>query len=241
MKKKNGFVFVETMIVVVILIVSLLVIYSSYMGLISNERRLSRYDDPAFIYKTYSIAKFLLEMKDEEGNVIIGNKITEEYKSEEKNEEDKSEEKNDLIYISINDNDLFYGEVQNNDLQNMGNSNRKNFFSKLYNDLNVQTILIVRKNQILNEIDENKISSDLYKYLKSIDVSDGDENEAYIVVMYAERVDGSSCDPNQILKEDKEDDEKENKNEMIQRLNKRESTCTFYYSSLKLTEEIVNG
>lgn len=241
MKKKNGFVFVETMIVVVILIVSLLVIYSSYMGLISNERRLSRYDDPAFIYKTYSIAKFLLEMKDEEGNVIIGNKINEEYKSEEKNEEDKSEEKNDLIYISINDNDLFYGEVQNNDLQNIGNSNRKNFFSKLYNDLNVQTILIVRKNQILNEIDENKISSDLYKYLKSIDVSDGDENEAYIVVMYAERVDGSSCDPNQILKEDKEDDEKENKNEMIQRLNKRESTCTFYYSSLKLTEEIVNG
>ena len=222
MKKKNGFVFVETMIVVVILIVSLLVIYSSYMGLISNERRLSRYDDPAFIYKTYSIAKFLLEMKDEEGNVIIGNKITEEY---------KSEEKNDLIYISINDNDLFYGEVQNNDLQNMGNSNRKNFFSKLYNDLNVQTILIVRKNQILNEIDENKISSDLYKYLKSIDVSDGDENEAYIVVMYAERVDGSSCDPNQIL---------DKNNEKIG-LNKRESTCTFYYSSLKLTEEIVNG
>ena len=70
MKKKNGFVFVETMIVVVILIVSLLVIYSSYMGLISNERRLSRYDDPAFIYKTYSIAKFLLEMKDEEGNEL---------------------------------------------------------------------------------------------------------------------------------------------------------------------------
>ena len=222
MKKKNGFVFVETMIVVVILIVSLLVIYSSYMGLISNERRLSRYDDPAFIYKTYSIAKFLLEMKDEEGNVIIGNKITEEY---------KSEEKNDLIYISINDNDLFYGEVQNNDLQNMGNSNRQNFFSKLYNDLNVQTILIVRKNQILNEIDENKISSDLYKYLKSIDVSYGDENEAYIVVMYAERVDGSSCDPNQIL---------DKNNEKIG-LNKRESTCTFYYSSLKLTEEIVNG
>ncbi len=226
MKKKNGFVFVETMIVVVVLIVSLLVIYSSYMGLISNERRLSRYDDPAFIYKTYSIAKFLLEMKDEEGNVIIGNKIS---------------EKDDLIYISINDNDLFYGEVQNNDLQNKGNSDRKNFFSRLYNDLNVQTILIVRKKQISNEI-ENKISSDLYKYLKSIDTSSDGDDQAYIIVMYAERVDGSSCDPNQILMENGDDKKFENKNEMIQSLNKRESACTFYYSSLKLlTEKVLSN
>ena len=62
MKNKKGFVFVETMVVTVILITSLLLIYSSYTAMSSNEKRRNRYDDPVYIYRTYNIAKFLNEL-----------------------------------------------------------------------------------------------------------------------------------------------------------------------------------
>ena len=77
MKKKNGFMFIETMIVIVVVLVSLLFIYSSYVSLRSLERKRVRYDDPAFIYRTYAIGQFLLSIKDENSNVVIDNMMHE--------------------------------------------------------------------------------------------------------------------------------------------------------------------
>lgn len=229
MKKKNGFIFIETMIVVVVLLASLLLIYSSYMGLVSNNRRMARYDDPEFIYKTYSVGKFLLDLKDENGSSIISNKIKEQnniIKQIESGNKDNS--KSPIVYISINDNDLFYDtpSVDNNS----GNKTRKDFFSILYNSLNIQTIILLNKKQITSseegvKINESEISSDLYKYLMSIDVSDDKEDQTYLVVMYAEKVNGSSCDVNRLLNNDQE-------KELI----KRESACTYYYANLKVQE-----
>lgn len=229
MKKKNGFIFIETMIVVVVLLASLLLIYSSYMGLVSNNRRMARYDDPEFIYKTYSVGKFLLDLKDENGSSIIANKIKEQnniIKQIESGNKDNS--KSPIVYISINDNDLFYDtpSVDNNS----GNKTRKDFFSILYNSLNIQTIILLNKKQITSseegvKINESEISSDLYKYLMSIDVSDDKEDSTYLVVMYAEKVNGSSCDVNRLLNNDQE-------KELI----KRESACTYYYANLKVQE-----
>lgn len=232
MKKKNGFIFIETMIVVVVLLASLLLIYSSYMGLISNNRRMARYDDPQFIYKTYSVGKFLLDLKDENGSSIIGNKIKEQNaiinQRESGNIKNEDKNKSPIVYISINDNDLFYDSSSSDN--NSGNETRKDFFSTLYNSLNIQTIILVNKKQITSskegvKINESEISSDLYKYLMSIDVSNDKDDQSYLVVMYAEKVNGTTCDVNKLLN-----------GVEVKDLMERESACTYYYANLKVQE-----
>ena len=231
MKKKNGFIFIETMIVVVVLLASLLLIYSSYMGLISNNRRIARYD-PQFIYKTYSVGKFLLDLKDENGSSIIGNKIKEQNaiinQRESGNIKNEDKNKSPIVYISINDNDLFYDSSSSDN--NSGNETRKDFFSTLYNSLNIQTIILVNKKQITSskegvKINESEISSDLYKYLMSIDVSNDKDDQSYLVVMYAEKVNGTTCDVNKLLN-----------GVEVKNLMERESACTYYYANLKVQE-----
>ena len=59
----------------------------------------------------------------------------------------------------------------------------------------------------------------------SIDVSGDKEDQTYLIVMYAEKVNGSSCDVNRLLNNDQE-------KELI----KRESACTYYYANLKVQE-----
>lgn len=51
MKKKNGFVFVETMITVVILSTALLVLYSLFSNVLLKEKRRAYYDDPLYLYR----------------------------------------------------------------------------------------------------------------------------------------------------------------------------------------------
>lgn len=59
MKNKKGFVFVETIITVVVLTTSLLYLYSSYSSIINNEEERLYYDNPAYIYKTNYVRNFL--------------------------------------------------------------------------------------------------------------------------------------------------------------------------------------
>ena len=174
MKNKNGFVFVETMIVVVVLVTALLIIYSSYTGLITIERRRVRYDDPAFIYKTKAISDFLNSLYDEDGNVILRNKI--------KQQDSK------FIVISTEDIELF-GDL---------NSNRQNFFSSMYSAFNVHSIILINKKQIEN-LKKEEISTDFYNYVRSIDTSEDGEDQFYFIVMYAEKVNGDACNANELI------------------------------------------
>ena len=57
-KKKKGFVFVETLIVVAVLTASLLMLYSTYSALIRKEKTRIQYNDSAYLYRTYYLAKF---------------------------------------------------------------------------------------------------------------------------------------------------------------------------------------
>lgn len=57
--KKNGFAFVEIIITVVVLCTSLLILYSTYSAILSDENTRLYYDDPAFIYKTNYVKGFL--------------------------------------------------------------------------------------------------------------------------------------------------------------------------------------
>lgn len=214
MKKKNGFVFVETMIVVVVLVSILLIIYSSYANLISLEKRQARYDDPLFIYRTYAIGEFLVSLEDENKNSIIGNKIA-EFKSE--NLEIEGNNTN-FVIISPSDQDL-YNESQDE----IQGEQKQAFFSSMYNNFNVQTIILITKSK-LKDLKENEVSSDFYRYLKTIDTSTTDDDQIYIAVMYAEKVNGDACDPNSFY------DNTEN-------TENTENSCTFYYSNLKIEKE----
>lgn len=59
MKKKKGFVFVETLVVTAILTISLLASYSTYSALIIKEKGRISYNDSVYLYRTYYLEKFL--------------------------------------------------------------------------------------------------------------------------------------------------------------------------------------
>lgn len=58
MKKKKGFVFVETLVVVAVLTTSLLMLYSTYSAVIQKEKTRIKYNDSVYLYRTYYIEKF---------------------------------------------------------------------------------------------------------------------------------------------------------------------------------------
>jgi len=59
MKRKNGFVFIETMVTVVILAAALLTVYSLFNNILIKERRRSYYDDPIYVYRANYITQML--------------------------------------------------------------------------------------------------------------------------------------------------------------------------------------
>ncbi|MBE6161780.1 MAG: hypothetical protein E7158_06145 [Firmicutes bacterium] len=208
MKKKNGFVFVETMIVIVTVLASLLMIYSAYVSLIRAERKRVRYDDPAFIYKTYAVGKFLLSFYDDNGNSIVGNKIKEIL---------DTNKKYSYVNISVNDADLFSSGYGN------GNEKRKSFFSQMYNELHIQNIFLTSKDGIKDIKNNEKseiIPNNFRKYISTIDTAN-DIYDYYIVVEYAEKRNGKECSPNQLAAGTFGE-------------TKSESSCTFFYSNLNI-------
>jgi len=57
--KKNGFVFVETIVAVVVLTSSLLLLYSTFNDVLRMEKTRVYYDDISFIYRTYYLKETL--------------------------------------------------------------------------------------------------------------------------------------------------------------------------------------
>ncbi len=57
--KKNGFVFVETLVVVAIVSVAIISLYIIYIRVLSEERRRSNYDETEYQYYGYHIANYL--------------------------------------------------------------------------------------------------------------------------------------------------------------------------------------
>lgn len=63
MKKKNGFVFIETLIVVAVLTASLLMVYSTYSAIIMKEKTRVKYNDSVYLYRTYYLEKFFTNFR----------------------------------------------------------------------------------------------------------------------------------------------------------------------------------
>ncbi|MEG0977451.1 MAG: hypothetical protein RSF02_02735, partial [Bacilli bacterium] len=58
---KKGFIFIETVVTVVVLSTSLLLLYSSYSNTIYKEKDKIYYDDLSYIYRTNYIKNFLTQ------------------------------------------------------------------------------------------------------------------------------------------------------------------------------------
>lgn len=66
MNKKNGFVFVETIIIIVILVLGLVAVYVSLSSVLSNENRRATYNDAAYTYRTYYLEDYLTSLNIED-------------------------------------------------------------------------------------------------------------------------------------------------------------------------------
>ena len=58
MKNNKGFVFIETIITIVILTAALLYIYSNFTNILIKEKTRVHYDDVAYIYRTHFIKEY---------------------------------------------------------------------------------------------------------------------------------------------------------------------------------------
>ena len=76
-ENKKGFIFIETIITVVVLITTLVFLYSSYSSVVTVERKRLYHDDIAYIYKTKYIADVLKETINEtKFNDAVNNSFT---------------------------------------------------------------------------------------------------------------------------------------------------------------------
>lgn len=169
MKKKNrGFVFIETIITVVVLSTSLLYLYSSYSSIISREETRLYYDDPAYIYRTNYVRRFLESYTDIE-------RI-------------KSYAFDNSYVITIGPSfDSMFTDAQLTD--NMGSS-----MENMFNNFNINQMLLVDSN-FLNDCDGsdddsskcqtsmNNLSYSINSYLRALNEI---EYSYYLVVEYSE-------------------------------------------------------
>lgn len=165
---KKGFVFIETIVVTCVLLASLMVIYALYVTTLNNENRRLKYDDPAKLYETYYVKKYL----DSFDLSILKNKI-------------KNGSFFEVIYQGRSD--IFGKSYVEESL----------FFDNMWRKLHIENIyflpsdvsrIIQCNNSSLATICTN---NNLVTYLKSID--NGEANTYFMVVEYAMARNGGNC------------------------------------------------
>ena len=176
---KKGFVFIETIITVVVLSTSLIMLYNTYSSSIYNEKERLNYDDVGYIYRTNQIRNFLEENTDIDAIKSYAFQGT--Y----------------VVTIGSGFDSMFTTEQ----IENGAKSNLEIIMSSL----NVHQMLLVSSDYILNCYDEslickfssNNLSYGLQNYLKSLNDASYDY---YLVVEYAEKVNDigqiEKCIPN---------------------------------------------
>lgn len=159
MKKKNmGFILLETLIVSVFIISTLVYLYIQFINLKQNYDISFRYDTIPGLYNAKNIEKMINEKY---GYSVFINNVN----------------KNNNNYIELfNDNkcNLIYF------------SNNQNYCNKLMENIDAKTVLFTNKN--INDINNkfktnNPYSNDFYLYIKSINQVSNDESY-YIIIEY---------------------------------------------------------
>ncbi len=198
MLKKNGFVFVETMIVTCVLLTSLMIVYGLYVSSLNTESRYTRYDDPVKLYESYYLSKYfqsfdfrylIQNIKDNcsySDQKICSNESTCIW-----NTTRRACEKSyryELIWQGRSD--IF------------GNSYAKesHFFDFLWSSLHIKNIYLITSDissvtqctgDAYNKYQALCDNSSLMNYLNSLD--NGNSNEYYMIFEFETKRDGTSC------------------------------------------------
>lgn len=171
MQDKKGFVFVETIIVTAILLASLMLVYSLFVSSKNEESKRLRYDDPAKLYETFYLKQYF-------ESFALSN-----------------------VTSRIN-NAMPYQFIYRGQSEVFGDSYvaEKLFFSKLWEDLGVASILVVPYDltEILTcngraaDLCSNK---NLLAYLNTLDSSDIENptGKYRLIVEYTARANGCRC------------------------------------------------
>ena len=165
----KGFMFIETIVMVVILSVGLLVLYSSYNNSIAFEKTRLSYDDTPYIYRTFYITKFLQE------NTDINSSL------------DELLEEKAIRIIGTETSELF------------DDTETENKFKGIKSKFHFYKILLVSsdiRNNDNNQFIDLDISNKFKKYINSLDYNnESGDKKYYIIVEFAEKL-GSSNEDN---------------------------------------------
>lgn len=164
--KKSGFAFIETIITIVILSSSLLYLYHTYSAILIEEEKRLRYDDPAFIYKSNYIRKFLLDSN----NANINNIFELLSKKNDNNNANGNNSNNKYITIGYETDNLFKSDEF------------KEEFKKITETFSVSRMIIIKESLPID--DKGDLGVNLKQYLGTLDIKD---DEYYLVIEYGIR------------------------------------------------------
>jgi len=120
--KKNGFVFVETIIAIVVLTSSLLLLYTTFNKVLQSEKTRVYYDDVTYIYRSYYIKNRINELN----MMAVLNDIT--------SNQDKY-----FVTVGVEYQELFKGYEK-----------EKNYIANMLEDFEVSQIIILKENKLDN-------------------------------------------------------------------------------------------
>lgn len=120
--KKNGFVFVETIIAIVVLTSSLLLLYSTFNKVLQSEKTRVYYDDVTYIYRSYYIKNRINELN----MMAVLNDIT---------------SNQDKYFVTVG---VEYQELFN------GYEKEKTYIANMLEDYEVSQIIILKENKLDN-------------------------------------------------------------------------------------------
>ncbi len=132
MKNNKGFVFIETIVVIVVLTIGLITIYLSFSTLLANEKRRNTYNNINYIYRTYYFEDYLASLNMD--------RFLKDQKSDGNN--------NGLIDFSCDNNSLFFENniFRRNDSEDTSTDVYKNkisFCKSFMKNLNIKRAVII--------------------------------------------------------------------------------------------------
>ena len=176
MKRKKGFIFIETLVVVAVLTAALLMTYSTYNSAVIKENTRIRYNDSVYMYRTFYLSQFFCNFRlDIVASNLTGNTV--------------------LSGFNCQNSSIFVNEKDNQGLceQLFDNLHISNIYLT-YNDLGFlqNCTSTTGKCEVLVQVRE-----DAANYLKTIG---GNGKTGYrILVEYSEHKDGTKCDDDECV------------------------------------------
>lgn len=120
--KKNGFVFIETIVAIVVLTSSLLLLYSTFNKVLQSEKTRVYYDDMAYIYRSYYLRNNLNDLN----MVPVLNDLT-------------NNNNNFFVTVGVEYQDLFKGYAK-----------EETYFRSMLEYFDVEQMIIIKENKLDN-------------------------------------------------------------------------------------------